>query len=250
MMLKSLTRAIALGCALIAGPVAALDLNAMSDAERAQFRAEVRAYLMENPEIIMEAVQALEQRQAEAQARADVDLVSQNADEIFNDGVSYVGGNPEGDITLVEFLDYRCGFCKRAFGELEKLMEADSNIRFVVKEFPILGEQSLLASRFAIATRIVEGDEAYRSLHDALMQFNGEISLPALRRLAGTFDLDSDAIEARMDDSAINDELRANRALAQRLQISGTPTFVLEDELLRGYLPFDQLQALVDEKRG
>jgi protein-disulfide isomerase len=205
---------------------------------------------MDNPEVIMEAVSLLEERQAQAQAEADLDLVSQNADALFNDGFSYVGGNPDGDITLVEFMDYRCGFCKRAFGEVEKLLEADGNIRFIVKEFPILGDQSVLASRYAIATKLVEGDDAYKSIHDALMSFSGEISMPALRRLAGSFNLDSDAIEARMEDDEVTDALRANRALAQQLQISGTPTFVLEDEMLRGFLPFDQLQAIVEDKRG
>ncbi len=249
-MFKNLMLALGVSCLAVSTPAMALDLNAMSEEERALFRAEVRAYLMDNPEVILEAVNSLEERQAEAQAQADLDLVAQNAEALFNDGFSYVGGNPDGDITLVEFMDYRCGFCKRAFGEVEKLLEADGNIRFVVKEFPILGDQSLLASRFAIATRLEKGNDAYKSIHDALMSFNGDITLASLRRLAKTFDLDSDKIEARMDDEAITEELRATRALAQRLQISGTPTFVLEDEMLRGFLPSDQLQMIVDDKRG
>ena len=249
-MIKNVTLALVAAGALLSTPAVALDLNAMSDAERAQFRQEVRDYLMENPEVIMEAVNALEERQAQAQARADFDLVADNADALFDDGFSFVGGNPDGDITLVEFMDYRCGFCKRAFGEVEKLLAEDGNIRFIVKEFPILGEQSLLASRFAIATRLVEGDEAYKSLHDALMLYNGDVSMPALRRLADTLGLDSASIEPRMDDPAITEQLQATRALAQQLRITGTPTFVLEDEMLRGYLPYDQLEIIVDEKRG
>lgn len=249
-MFKKLIPAFGLICAVLVTPASALDLTAMTQQERTIFREEVRAYLMENPEVIMEAVNALEARQAAAQAQADVDLVAANASALFNDGFSYVGGNPEGDITLVEFMDYRCGYCKRAFGEVEKLLEADNNIRFVVKEFPILGEQSLLASRFAIATKLVEGDDAYKALHDSLMAYNGDITLPSLRRLAATFDLDSDAIEARMEDEEISQELRATRALAQQLQISGTPTFVLQDEMLRGFLPFDRLQSIIEEKRG
>lgn len=248
--MKRLTTALALGLGLLGSPGMALDLDAMTPEERAAFRDEVRAYLLDNPEVIMEAVNLLEQRQATAQAQADFDLVAQNADEIFDDGFSFVGGNPDGDITVVEFMDYRCGYCKRAFSEVENLLAQDGNIRFVVKEFPILGEQSLLASRYAIATRMVAGDDAYKALHDALMTFNGDITLPALRRLADTFSLNSDAIEARMDDEAISDELRATRALAQKLQITGTPTFVVKDEMLRGYLPYDQLRALVEEKRG
>ncbi len=234
----------------LAAPAGAMDLTELTDAERAQFRAEVRAYLMENPEVILQAVDQMQNRQAEAQMQADFDLVTANADEIFDDGYSWVGGNPEGDITLVEFLDYRCGYCKRAHGEVAKLLETDGNIKLIVKEFPILGDQSMLASRFAVATKQVAGGDAYKQLNDALMAFNGEVSLPALRRLGESFDLDVPAIEAKMDSDEVIQEITQTRALAQKLQITGTPTFVMQDEMLRGYLPYDQMMALVDEKRG
>jgi protein-disulfide isomerase len=234
----------------LALPTQALNLDQMTAEERALFRDEVRAYLMDNPEVIMKAVAVLEEREQTAQAQADVSLVSSNADEIFNDGYSFVGGNPEGDITLVEFLDYRCGFCKRAHDEVAKLLETDGNIRLIVKEFPILGDQSVLASRFAVATKQVAGPEAYYGLHDALMTMNGDVNLRALMRMASTFGLDAEAIEAHMGSDDVTEEIRRTRALAQRLQITGTPTFVLEDELVRGFLPYDQLQAMIDEKRG
>lgn len=234
----------------LATPAVAMDLTELTDAERAQFRAEVRAYLMENPEVILQAVEQMQNRQAEAQMQADFDLVTANADEIFDDGYSWIGGNPDGDITLVEFLDYRCGYCKRAHGEVAKLLETDGNIKLIVKEFPILGDQSLLASRFAVATKLVAGGDAYKQLNDALMAFNGEVSLPALRRLGESFELDVAAIEAKMDSDEVTQEIAQTRALAQKLQITGTPTFVMQDEMLRGYLPYDQMMALVEEKRG
>lgn len=235
---------------MIGLPAQALDLSQMTDEERQIFREEVRAYLLDNPQVIMDAVQVLEQRQAQAQAQADLTLVSDNATEIFEDGFSFVGGNPDGDITLVEFLDYRCGFCKRAHGEVAKLLETDGNIRLVVKEFPILGEQSLLASRFAVATKQIAGADAYKGVNDALMEMTGDVSIRTLRRMASTFGLDAAAIEAHMDSETVTDEIRRTRALAQRLQITGTPTFVLQDELLRGFLPYDEMLALIDEKRG
>lgn len=236
--------------ASLALPVAAMDLKALTDEERALFRAEVRSYLMDNPEVIMEAVELLQSREAEQQVQADLNLVSDNAEAIFDDGYSWVGGNPDGDITLVEFLDYRCGYCKRAHGEVAKLLESDGNIRLIVKELPILGEASVLASRFAVATKQVAGDDSYKAVNDALMSFNGDITMPALRRLADTFDLDADAIEARMDSDEVTQEIAQTRALAQRMNISGTPTFVMQDEMLRGYLPYDQMKALIAEKRG
>lgn len=245
------TRLIAIALALgVALPVAAMDLKALTDEERALFRAEVRSYLMENPQVIMDAVDQLQRQEAEAEAQTDLTLVSDNAEAIFNDGYSFVGGNPDGDITLVEFLDYRCGYCKRAHAEVTKLLETDGNIRLIVKEFPILGDQSVLASRFAIATKQVAGNDNYVALHDALMAFNGDISLPSLRRLANTFGLDTDAIETRMGSEDVTREIAETRALAQALRISGTPTFVMQDELLRGYLPYDQMLAIIEEKRG
>ncbi|TDE40749.1 DsbA family protein [Antarcticimicrobium sediminis] len=236
--------------ALLAGPAQALDLTQMSDAERTAFRAEVRSYLMDNPEVILESVQLLEQRQASAEAKADFDMVADNADAIFNDGFSWVGGNPDGDITLVEFMDYRCGYCRKAVPEVQQLLEQDGNIRFIVKEFPILGEASLISSRFAVATKQVAGDDAYEQAHTALLDLQGDLSDVVLRRLAEGLGLDADAILAQMDSDEVTDELSKTRDLAQKLRISGTPTFVLQDELLRGYLPVDQMSAIVTEKRA
>ena len=235
---------------LLATTAFADDLKPMTDEERALFRAEVRAYLFENPEVIMQAVEILQNREAESQAQADFTLVSNNAEAIFNDGYSFVGGNPDGDITLVEFLDYRCGYCKRAHGEVAELLQNDGNIRWIVKELPILGDASVLASRFAIAVKQVAGGDSYKAVGDALMSFQGEITMPALTRLGNTFGLDMEAIEARMNSDEVTAEIATTRELAGTLTISGTPTFVMQDELLRGYLPLDQMQAIVVDKRG
>ncbi len=244
-----LATAAAMALAIASGPVNALDLNNMTDAERQSFRNEVRAYLLDNPEVLIEAINLLEQKQAAAEAHADRELVKNHADEIFNDGHSWVGGNPDGDVTLVEFMDYRCGYCRKAAPEVASLLKSDGNIRFVVKEFPILGEASLQSSRFAIATRQVAGDEAYEQVHEALMTFNGEVNEIALRRLGDGLGLDTDAILARMDSDEVRQVIAKNHALATQLKISGTPTFVLGDQLLRGYLPEDSMKELVDRVR-
>lgn len=230
-------------------PAQALDLGAMSAEERAAFGAEVRAYLMENPEVILEAVNLLEQQQAANEANRDLAMVAANLEELHNDGYSWVGGNPEGDITLVEFMDYRCGYCRKAAPEVAKLLESDGNIRLIVKEFPILGETSVFASRFAVATKHVAGDDAYKQVHEALIAITSDVNEVTMRRLAEGLSLDTDAILAAMDSEAVTNELRRTRALAQNLAISGTPTFVLGNELLRGYLPADQLKIIVDEQR-
>jgi len=228
----------------------AQESQSMSEAERAAFRAEVRAYLLDNPEVIMEAVAVLEQRQSEQQAQGDVAMIKANEADLFNDGVSWVGGNPDGDITLVEFLDYRCGYCRQAFEEVKELVESDGNIRFVIKEFPILGEASTLSSRFAVAVLQVAGDEAYKNMHDALMVFDGEFNEISLSRLAVTFGLDAEAILEQMDSDEVTQVIAANHALARQMQISGTPTFVFGDQMLRGYVPLAAMQQVASEVRA
>lgn len=238
----------AIAIVAFAPPVGA-DIVDMSDDERAAFREEVREYLLENPEVLMEAIAILERRQAEEQFAADEALVAEHAEALFADGTSWVGGNPEGDVTVVEFIDYRCGYCRRAHPEMNDLVETDGGIRYVIKEFPILGEQSVLASQFAIATRNVAGDEAYKQVHDALMTLRADVTRPALERLAKDLGLDTDAILAAMAAPEVAEEISANHALAQAMGISGTPTFVVGDQMLRGYLPPEQMMQVVDEAR-
>ncbi|MDV7141090.1 DsbA family protein [Tropicimonas sp. TH_r6] len=239
----------ALLAAGLALPAGALDLTSMSAAERAAFRAEVRAYLMENPELIMEAVAVLEERQQAQQTADDVALVKTNADDLFEDGVSWVGGNPEGDVTIVEFVDYRCSYCRKAYPEVNQLVSDDGNIRLILKEFPILGEQSVASSRMALAAKLALGDEAYKQVHDSLIAFRGEVNDISVKALASDLGLDGDAILAKMNAPEVDAILAGNHALAQRMQISGTPTFVVGDQLLRGYLPYDGMQQVVEQVR-
>lgn len=241
---------LALALAVLAAPVAALDLDAMTDPERDAFRAEVRAYLLDNPEVLMEAIGVLEAREAELQVAADAASLRDNARLIADDGHSWVGGNPEGDVTLVEFMDYRCGYCRQAFAEIEELVAEDGNIRFVLKEFPILGEQSEAASRFAVAVQQLHGPDAYKDAHDALFALRGDVTPDALARLAEGLALDPQPILDRMGAPEVTAVIDSNRALAQTLRISGTPTFVLGDQMLRGYLPLDEMRARLEAERA
>jgi protein-disulfide isomerase len=239
--------------ALLAGaalPTAAQDLNAMTDAEREAFRAEVRSYLLENPEVLTEAISVLEQREQQRQIESDQALVQQNMDAIANDGHSWVGGNPDGDVTVVEFMDYRCHYCRQAFQEVEDLVSADGNVRFILKEFPILGPQSDLSSRFAIAVQQLHGPEVYKDVHDALMLLQADADEDSLTRLAEGFDLPPGPIFDRMDAPEVQAVIDENQALAQTLGISGTPTFVFGDQMVRGYVPLNVMQEIVEEERA
>lgn len=253
-MSKTFLTAGATAALLLTAPIAsaqdAYDFRAMTPAQQEAFGEAVRAYLLENPEIIMEAVAVLEERQAAQQANADLELVAENAEALFNDGYSWVGGNPDGDFTIVEFIDYRCGYCRKAHPEVLELLENDGNIRLIVKEFPILGEASMISSRFAIATQIVAGDEAYEAVHNALVALEGNPGAGPLRRLAGTLGLDAGAIMAEMDSDEVTRRIEKTRALAMAMQINGTPSFVFGDQMVRGYAPLAAMEQIVAEGRA
>ncbi len=225
------------------------DLGDMTPEQQAAFGDAVRNYLLENPQVIMEAVAVLEEREKEAQVAQDESLVASNLERLTSDGFSWVGGNPEGDVTIVEFLDYRCGFCRRAHPEVEELIATDGNIRLIVKEFPILGDASLVSSKFAIATQIVAGDEAYKMVHDAMVTLEGNPGDAPLRRLADTLGLDADAIMAEMESEEVKRRIAETRELALAMNISGTPTFVFGDQMVRGYAPLATMQGIIADQR-
>ena len=235
---------------LLATQSFALDLSKMSAAERALFQKEIRLYLLENPEIIMEAVEVLRAKEQQAAIQSDFELVKKHKKAIFEDGFSFLGGNPNGDITLVEFVDYRCGYCKKAHNEVEKLLNADGSIRFVIKEFPILGDDSLVLSKFALAVKVVHGDEIYKLVHDILIKMKSPPSEKAFDQIISNLKLEAQAVESAMESNEVNGMIAYTRTLAERLKISGTPTFVMNDELIRGYVPFDALINIVGNKRN
>lgn len=233
----------------LAAPAGALDLENMSEAEKAAFGAAVRSYLLENPQVLVEVISVLEEQQAAAQEMSEVQMISALSEQIFNDGFSYIGGNPDGDVTLVEFIDYRCGYCRKAHPEVTELVNGDGNIRFIIKEFPILGDDSTMASRFALSVKINAGDDAYFDVHNQLLEGAGGMSEGRLRRMARSAGLDADAIMSGMDDPEIDQILQANYQLAQMMQITGTPSFVLGETMLRGYAPLNVMQQMVADIR-
>ncbi|NBE08455.1 DsbA family protein [Paragemmobacter ruber] len=225
-------------------------LTDMTDAERAAFRAEVRAYLLENPEVLIEVMDELEAREKVAAAARDKEMVAAQSDAIFNDAASWVGGNPDGDITVVEFIDYRCGYCRKAWQEVDQLVETDGNIRFVLKEYPILGEASVLSSRFAIAVLQLHGGDAYKQAHDALLSLRAEPTAEALARLAREMGLDPAPIMERMGAPEVTKVIEDNHRLAKTMEISGTPTFVVGGTMVRGYVPLKAMQQIVQKQRA
>ncbi|GGE09744.1 Protein-disulfide isomerase [Gemmobacter megaterium] len=236
-------------CLALAAPASALDLSAMSATERTAFGQAVREYLLENPEVLMEAIGVLEQKREADQVATDLKIMRDNADMLYTNPADWVGGNPAGDVTVVEFLDYRCGYCRKAWEDVENLVAADGNIRLVLKEFPILGEDSLASSQFAIAARKLGGDETYKKAHDALISLVGPADEAALSDLAEDLGLDPAKVAAEMMSDETAAIIRANHQLATLLQINGTPTFVVNETMVRGYVPMDGMRQIVDGQR-
>lgn len=234
---------------LTATPVMAFDISAMSDAEKAEFGEAVREYLMANPEVLIESINVLEERRASESVQNDKELVVSNHEAIFEDSHSWIGGNPDGDLTVVEFFDYRCSYCRKVTEEVEEVVANDGNIRLVMKEFPILGQDSEASSRFAVAVKQVAGDEAYVKAHDALMELRSPATVEALKAIAEDIGVDADEIVNTMNTEDVSKVLRENRQLAERMAIQGTPTFIVGEEMLRG-VPQQGLEAVIEAVRA
>lgn len=210
----------------------------------------VREVLVSNPEILIEAMNALEtKQQAEAGKAAKAAIVA-NRKAIYEDGVSYVAGNPKGDVTIVEFFDYRCGYCKQVQPSLMTLLKEDSKVRLVLKELPVLGPESVLAARVAVAALEQGKGAKYLALHNAMMEFRGQLTEAEVFRMAGQAGLDIARLKTDMATPKTEQILRANLALADTLGIQGTPGFVIGDQLVPGAIPLDTLRQLVKEARG
>lgn len=210
--------------------------------------ARIRAYLLENPEVIIEALDVLEARQAEQRAESDAELIRRHAADIFSDGVSPILGAPDGAVTLVEFFDYRCGYCKRAHPMLEAAAKANPDLRIVIKHFPVLGPDSVHAARAASAAARLDADK-FPAFNDAMISFRGELNEAAVKRLAAQAGYDPEALSQAMNDQAVANELRDNLELGRVLQVTGTPSFVIDDRILRGMPPPEMLDALIAEAR-
>jgi protein-disulfide isomerase len=227
----------------------AMDINNLTNADRKVLQKEIRRYILENPDIIFEAADIVRKREAALEVQEDEELIQSNFNEIFYDNYSYVGGNPDGDITIVEFVDYKCGYCRKAAELVRELIAKDDNIRFVVKEFPILGEASLVSSKFAIAVKNIGGPEKYKVAHDILLALTAEPTEIYLRRIAKELELNPEELFEAMQSDSVAQEIDQTGELAQKLQISGTPTFILGDQFLRGFVPLEILSKAIQSER-
>ena len=216
----------------------------MNDTERKEVESVVQEFIMKNPEVIMRAIQSYQIKlEAEKQKKIKKELASLNTKLNQNPG-SPVVGNPNGDITIVEFFDYRCGYCKRVFPAIQELLKKDGNIRYVLKELPMLGPDSVFASQAALAVWNTN-PEKYISFHAALMTSRGKLNKEKVLKIASDLALDTKALGKNINNKSVIEELNMNMQLSERLSISGTPAFIVGDQLSPGALSLEELKEMV-----
>ena len=226
---------------------AAANAAEFDNGQRQEIETIVRDYLLSHPEILQEMSQTLEQRQKQAEDEQRKDGLVKNADQIFRDKSNYVAGNPKGNVTMVEFFDYNCPWCKKDFPDVMALIDTDKNLKLVLKEFPILGPDSEYAAKAAIAA----GKQGkYLEMHKAMYQHEARVTKESVDEIATGLGLNMDQLRKDIDGSATAEIIARNRELAQSLAINGTPAFIIDDKLFPGYLPKDELANAVKEARA
>jgi len=246
---RSFLRYPLLACAVIA-PIATSAWAAdkvFSDTQTKAMEEIIHNYLVTHPEVLVEAMDALDKKQAEAKKAETRAVIADNAEMIYGGPTSFVAGNPNGDVSVVEFFDYQCGFCRRNFPHLNKAVAKDGNIRLVLKEWPILGPVSQYAAKAALAAR---AQGKYLEFHNALYQLEGELTNERILDTAARVGLDLAQLKKDMDNPAVEAVLRQNYALSQKLGFTGTPTFIIGKDVYSGLQSEDEIAAHVAAARA
>jgi protein-disulfide isomerase len=222
-------------------PIARADELSDSDVKRLALEA-----ILENPEIIMQAIQLLQQRENQAKAEAIGSVLENQRELLEQDPNAPVIGNPKGDVTVVEFFDYNCPYCKRAAPVVKNVIAGDSDVRVVYREWPILGEGSDFAARAALASR---NQGKYEEFHWALMALDGRATEARVLKVVRELGLDEDQLRADMEAPEVDAHIQVSMELARQLGFSGTPSFVIGDALAPGLIAEDEMTRLIEAVR-
>lgn len=225
-------------------PAAGSDSN-FSAAQKTELDGIIKDYLLKNPEVLMESVNNYRTNQQKAEEGKAADALKENLAYLHGDTLPDVG-NKKGDVVVVEFFDYNCGYCKQAYEAVQEGLNQDKNLRFVFVDLPILSESSKVASKYALAA---QKQGKYFELHQALMKFKGPKSDETILKLAADAGLNVDKLKTDLNDPSIEATLSKNQELAQKLAISGTPGFIIGDEIVRGYVPYNAMKTIIDTQR-
>jgi len=224
---------------LAANAAAAEQPGQFSQKQKEAINNMIRDYILEHPEILPEAIQIL-------QSRAKKAMLQQNHTRLYDDGFSYIGGNPKGDVTLIEFFDYNCSYCKGALRTLERLKKEDSDLRIIYKELPVLSESSYIAAKAAMAA-MKQGK--YEQFHIALLKNTGNLTEERIFEIARDVGLDEQALAKDMTSPLMDRNLQINHSLAEALEINGTPGFVIGDAIIPGAVPYEELVKIIARTR-
>lgn len=209
----------------------------------------IQKHLISNPEIIRDAINELQRKEFEADLAAQKTAISDDADLIFASSRQAVLGNPEGEVTLVEFFDYNCGYCKRAHADMKRLLEDDPKLRVVLKEFPVLGDGSVEAAHVSAAVNIAH-PEKFSDFHDALLLGPGRINGDRALAVAEEMGLEMDKIRELVPSEEVKATIDEVYALAEKLSLTGTPSYVTAKEVVIGAVGYDALKSKIDEARA
>lgn len=242
MKFKTLISAAAMSMVVAAGSFS--PANAFDDTQKKEIGDIVRDYLVEHPELLIEMQQALEKKQAEARMAQAKVAVSENREAIFNASYDLAIGNPNGKISIVEFFDYNCGYCKRAMADMDSIVKANPDVRFVLKEFPILGPDSLAAHRVSDAFRQIS-PEKYGQFHRDLLGGEAHANEARALEVAKSLGVSEEQIRAQMQKAPSDARVQEAYQLATKLGISGTPSYVIGDEAIFGAVGVDMLNEKI-----
>ncbi|MDD3181453.1 MAG: DsbA family protein [Alphaproteobacteria bacterium] len=239
-----------LSCALFLFPIVSSQANgtsALTSAQKKEVEDIVRELITKKePEMIIHAAQTVQERMEKETSAKGQKSVEKNLDKIVNDPSSPVGGNPKGDITIVEFFDYSCGYCKMAQQTVEKLLDEDKNIRFVYKELPILGTNSLVASKAGIASM---SQNKYVKFHQALMTSKSPLNESSIMEIAKEVGMDTDKLKKDMESEKTGNLIKANLTMAKEIGAQGTPTFIVGGKLFPGAVSLEQMKQAIESAR-
>jgi protein-disulfide isomerase len=232
---------------MLALPVAAQEFSAPQKGEIERI---IKEYLISHPEVLQEAIAELEKKQAADEAAKHETAVKDNAEAIFNSPRQVVSGNPNGDVTFVEFFDYNCGYCKRAMSDMFDLMKNDSKLKVVLKEFPVLGPGSVEAAKVAVAVRMQDkGGKKYMEFHQKLLGGRGQADKARALAVAKEVGLDMARLEKDMQSDEVKDSINESMKLAETLGLNGTPSYVIGKEIVVGAVGLDALKEKINTAR-
>jgi protein-disulfide isomerase len=213
--------------------------------DKAEIEAIIREYILEHPEVLLESVRLHEERQRMAAIDRSRKALATHEQELLRDKDTPWAGAQSPEVTVVQFFDYRCGYCKRALGMVSKAA-GQPGVRVVYKELPILGPESVEAARVALAAH---AQGKYREVHESLMSGSGSMNKDVIEQLASKHGLDLERLKKDMDSPAVSQTLAKNQALAMALGVNSTPTFVIGSEVIPGALPPEQFSAKIESFR-